>query len=98
MSSKYIARGSAIAARQLGSEMVIMSVADSTLFNLNEVGAAIWQAADGRTPLREIVETKICQQFEIDAETAYQDAEDFVVKLASHGILLVSDQPIPERP
>ena len=55
MNSKYIARSSAIAARKLGDEMIIMSALNSTLFTLNPVATVIWQAADGRTPLSEIV-------------------------------------------
>ena len=54
--SLYISRSKEIAARQLGDEMIIMSARDSTLFSLNDVGRAIWQAADGQTPLEEIVE------------------------------------------
>ena len=56
MTKRYVSRSSQIAARMLGGEMMIMSITDSTLFNLNEVAAAIWQAADGVTPLQEIVD------------------------------------------
>ena len=49
----YIARSSAIAARALAGEMMVMNSADSTFFTLNEVATAIFQAADGRTPLRQ---------------------------------------------
>jgi hypothetical protein len=94
MSETYIARSSAIAARMLAGEMMVMNSVDSTFFTLNEVATAIWQAADGTTPLREIVRTQVCGQFEIDPEQAQSDAEQFVTDLSSHGILLVSDQPV----
>ena len=98
MSEKYIARSSAIAARMLGDEMIVMSAVDSTLFTLNETAAALWNAADGATPLRELVERSICEGFEVDAETAYRDASELVDQLASQGILHVSDRPIaPEE-
>lgn len=93
MSETYIARSSAIAARLLAGEMMVMNSADSTFFTLNEVATAIWQAADGRTPLREIVREQICEQFDVDPDQAQADAEEFVVQLSAHGILLVSDQP-----
>ena len=67
---------------------------DSTFFTLNEVATAIWQAADGRTPLREIVRTRVCEEFDIDPDQAQADAEQFVNELSQHGILLVSDQPL----
>jgi hypothetical protein len=89
----YIARSSAIAARALAGEMMVMNSADSTFFTLNEVATAIFQAADGHTPLRDIVREKICGQFDIDFEQAQSDAEQFVAELSSHGILIVSDRP-----
>jgi hypothetical protein len=90
----YIARSSSIAARALAGEMMVMNSADSTFFTLNEVATVIFQAADGRTPLREIVEKRVCEEFDVDPEQAQKDAEDFVSELSSHGILLVSKQPL----
>ncbi len=92
--SMYIAKSRSIAARVLDGEMVIMSVSDSMLFTLNEVATEIWQAADGRTPLSQIVEDKICAKFETSPETAYEDAENLCRGLAEHGVLVISDQPI----
>jgi hypothetical protein len=78
----------------VGGEMMIMSAVDSTFFTLNEVGTVIWQAADGQTPLSEIVAAKICAEFDVTPSDAQQDAEQFVTGLAQHGILRLSDQPI----
>lgn len=94
MNPKYIARSSAIAARKLGGEMIVMSALDSTLFTLNEVATVIWQAADGKTPLSGIVEETVCREFDVEPELAYRDAEALVNDLAGHGILVVSGQPI----
>ena len=94
MSETYIARSSAIAARMLAGEMMVMNSLDSTFFTLNEVATAIWQAADGRTPLREIVLNRVCEQFDVEPEQAQTDAEQFVAELSTHGILLVSHQPL----
>jgi len=98
MSDTYITRSSAIAARMLAGEMMVMNSADSTFFTLNPVATAIWQAADGRTPLREIVRTKICEQFDVDPAQAEKDAQEFVADLSQHGILLVSSQPFADPP
>jgi hypothetical protein len=98
MTEKYIARSTAIAARMLGGEMMIMSAVDSTFFTLNEVATAIWQAADGTTPLSEITSKVVCQEFDIEPEVAVQDAEHFVDELSQHGILLVSDHPFENSP
>ena len=96
MSEIYISRSTNIAARMLAGEMMVMNSIDSTFFTLNEVATAIWQAADGRTPLREIVSDHICAQFEIDPEQAQADASEFVNDLAQHGILVVSDRPLSD--
>jgi len=94
MSPLYIARSREIAARVLDNEMMIMSARNSTLFNLNELGTIIWQAADGATSLEEIVAQKICVEYDVEPVEALKDAETFVRELAEHGILLLSDQPI----
>jgi len=94
MNPVYIARSPAVAARRLGDEMVIMSALDSTLYTLSDVGAVLWQAADGRTPLAEIVRGRVCREFAVDQETALRDAEEFVRALAERGILLVAGEPI----
>jgi hypothetical protein len=94
MTERYIARSSAIAARMLGGEMMIMSAVDSTFFTLNEVATVIWQSADGKTPLSQIVGERVCGEFEVDPESASRDAIEFVDQLAQHGVLTVSDQPI----
>jgi len=75
---------------------MIMSAADSTLFTLSEVGTAIWEAADGRTPLSEIVQRHVCAEFDVPAEDAYRDAETFVEELAGQGILSISDEPVAD--
>ena len=97
MSDTFLARSRAIAARMLGGEMMIMSAKDSTFFTLNEVATLIWQAADGRTPITQIADA-ICQEFDVDRDTAMRDAEQFAVELAQHGILLRSDHPFETPP
>jgi Coenzyme PQQ synthesis protein D (PqqD) len=96
MSDKYILRSTAIAARTLGDETIIMSALDSTLFSLSEVGTVIWQSADGRTSLSQIVMGKICEEFDVAPQTAYEDALAFVEELSQHGILRVLDTPVSE--
>jgi len=95
MSRLYVARNPRVAARSLDGEMMIMSGRDSTLFTLNKTATILWQAADGATPLDEIVSDKICVEFEVEPAEALQDAETLARELADHGILQISEQPIP---
>ncbi len=94
MNHQYVARSKAIAARALGDETMVMSATDSTLFTLDEVASVIWAAADGVTPLDEIVAKKICAQYDVAPALALKDAEALVENLAQRGILLVADQPL----
>ncbi len=94
MSRLFLARNPRVAARSLDGEMMIMSGRDSTLFTLNRTATILWQAADGRTPLDEIVQSRICAEFDVGPAEALQDAEALARDLASHEILLVSEQPI----
>ena len=94
----YIARAPDVAARMIGGELMIMSSRTSSLFSLNETAALLWQAADGVTPLAEIVERQLCGSYDVDAPTALRDTRELAAQLAEHGILRVSDQPIaPEQ-
>jgi hypothetical protein len=93
---RYVARSTAIAARGLGDETMVMAASSSTLFTLDEVATVIWKAVDGATPLEEIVTKKVCAQYEITPEVALQDAELLVEQLAEHGLLVLSEKPIPE--
>jgi hypothetical protein len=94
MSSLYLARNPRVAARSLDGEMMIMSGRDSTLFTLNKTATILWQAADGATPLEQIVEQKICVEFEVEPGEALKDAEALARDLAGHGILQISEEPI----
>ena len=97
MGKLYFARSREIAARELDGEMMIMSMHNSRLFNLNELGTIIWRAADGATPLEDLVAEKVCAEYEVEPAEALRDAENFVRELAEHGILVISEQPIKAR-
>ncbi|HXJ85842.1 MAG TPA: PqqD family protein [Candidatus Binatia bacterium] len=94
MSNLYVARNPRVAARSLDGDMMIMSGQDSTLFTLNKTATILWQAADGATPLEQIVQRRICAEFEVEPGEALRDAETLARDLASHGILEISEEPI----
>lgn len=96
MSKLYLARNPRVAARSIDGEMMIMSGRDSTLFTLNRTATILWQSADGATPLDEIVQNRICTEFEVEPAMALADAESVARDLAEHEILQVSDGPIAQ--
>ncbi len=96
MNHVYVARAREVAARMIGEELIVLSARDSKLFSLNETAAAIWQAADGITPLSVIVEQRLCEDYKVDSAVAMRDAEELVDGLASHGILKISNVPMEQ--
>jgi hypothetical protein len=92
--SLFVAHSTAIAARGLDQETMVMSATNSTLFTLNEVASVIWQSLDSTTPLGEIVARKICTKYDVALDVAFEHAEALVRGLAQHGILLLSEEPI----
>ncbi|HVN33864.1 MAG TPA: PqqD family protein [Casimicrobiaceae bacterium] len=90
---RYISRSTRVAARMIGDEMMIMSGVDSSLFTLNATASALWQAADGTTPIAAIVEREICGRFDVEHDVAVRDADELIDALAAHGILRVADTP-----
>jgi poly(3-hydroxybutyrate) depolymerase len=97
MSALYIARTKEVAARMIGGELMILYARESKLFSLNETAAAIWQGADGVTPLAEIVERRISAEYQVEPRVALRDAEELVEGLVQHGVLRVSELPIEEN-
>ena len=91
---RYVARSTKVAARMVGDEMMIMSGHDSTLFALNGTAAILWDAADGVTPLEDIVARRICAAYDVEPGAAIRDAEEVVEQLAGHGLLVLSDEPM----
>jgi hypothetical protein len=90
MTDVFPVRNSRVAARRVAGEVVILSADDSSLYVLNELGSLLWEAADGRTPLRQIVDQSICVEFEVDRDTGLHDAESFLRELAAYGIVALS--------
>ena len=79
---RYLARSTAIASRAMGDELMIMSATNSTLFTLNEIAMLIWEAADGATPLEDIVTGRICAEYDVKPEVAMTEAEKLVAVFA----------------
>jgi hypothetical protein len=94
---KYLAQSADIASRTVGDDTLIMSTLDSTVFVLNSVGSAIWNAADGTKSLLSIIQERVCSEFDVSDEQALVDAEEFVDELVRHGILVVSDSPVSPK-
>lgn len=94
MGNQYLVRNTGIAADLPGGKLLVMSPVDSCFLTLSEVAAKIWHAADGRTRLSDIVEQRICTEFEVDSAQARRDAGEIVKELSRLGVLGVSPHPL----
>ena len=94
MSNVFFTRAGRLASRKVAGEVVILRAHDSSLYVLNPVASAIWEAADGRTSVDAVVRDVICHEFDVDPETARRDTSELVVALAAEGLLRTSDQPM----
>ncbi len=87
MHDLIVARATRVAARKVAGEMVILSADDSSLYVLNGVATALWEAVDGRTTLSAIVDEVICRDYDVDREQATRDVREVVTELIGHGVL-----------
>jgi hypothetical protein len=79
------ARGARIVGRRIAGEYVLVPLvthgADlDAIFNLNAVGAFIWERLDGRTP-GAVVVAALVEAFDVDEERASADYLAFVAQL-----------------
>lgn len=65
---------------------VILIPKEHSFYTLNSVGTKIWELADGCLRVREIVEI-ICQEFEVDKNSAITDVIKFIEDLSKMHLL-----------
>lgn len=96
MLDKYVAKNNEKTAhRIIDGEAVVVNLTDSTFQTLNSVATFIWQQADGKTRVKEIVQN-VCQEFEVDRDTAEKDCQEFIRELVNKDMLVLSPHPLEE--
>jgi hypothetical protein len=96
MLDKYVAKNNEkIAHRIIDGEAVVVNLTDSTFHTLNPVATFIWQQADGQTRVKEIAQ-KVCQEFEVDWDTAEKDCLELISGLVNKDMLILSPHPLEE--
>ena len=77
--------------RQLDGEAVVVLPTQGRVKVLNEVGARVWELADGRRTVAEIVEI-LTGEYAADPEVIEQDVVAFLEQLAAEdGVTLLSE-------
>lgn len=93
MNDPYIARNTRLGTCTLAGEAIIVTPSDSRIYNLNPVATCIWEAADGQSRLTQIVDGRVCAEFDIDRDTALNDALRFVDDFCAKGLLVKAESP-----
>ncbi len=79
--------------RIINGEAVVVNLKDSTFHTLNPVATFIWEQADGRVKTEQIIE-RICEDFEVDWETAKRDCLEFLGELVRRDLVVLSKNPV----
>jgi hypothetical protein len=88
----YPAPAPGVLGRVVDAEAVLVLPARGEVKVLNEVGARIWELADGTRSVREIVQS-IRDEYEVDQESAEADTLEFLNDLHGKEAISLADQP-----
>lgn len=80
-------RSERIVSRRVAGQHILVPLASrgveiDSIFNLNETGAFLWEALDGKRSLQDIAED-VAAEFEVSLGDALQDAQVFLTQLSS---------------
>lgn len=79
-------RAHSVVSRLLDGEAVLVHPAQGRVRVLNQVGARIWELADGERSVEEIARL-LAQEYEVELSQAELDAVAFCTDLAGRGLL-----------
>ncbi|GAG37963.1 unnamed protein product [marine sediment metagenome] len=79
-----VKRLAGIAWRIVDEEAVLVNVKQDEVIHLDPVGSFIWSKMDGQAPMQEIADA-VVEEFEVDLETALEDALVFARRLLEQG-------------
>ena len=77
--------------RSIAGETVVVPVRGQVgdldaIYNLNEVGAFIWERIDGRESVDQVIEA-VREEFEVASEQAKRETSEFITALEAAGMI-----------
>jgi|GEM_PF-1096159 len=84
-----------ISTRKIGDDLFIFDRHLSKIHNLNKVGAYIWELLKQGSGKKEIIDN-IIRRFEVDAKTAQQDFEEYLLKLQKKQLITIKNAQTDE--
>ncbi len=92
MNDGYIARDETMIWRDIGGEVVIVGQEDNTVRMLNETASYIWSLADGTMRIEDMV-SALCNKFNVSADEARVDVEQFCSELVEARLASIRELP-----
>lgn len=83
----FIRKNDRVPYRLIEGEAILVNVKNGEVIHLNEVGASIWSFLEGGKKINQVIE-HICENFEIDIETATKDTLEFIQPLLDKGLII----------
>ena len=89
MPSKHVELSANALFQEISGEGVILDLASSTYFGLNQVGARCWQLLQDNPELA-VATKQLLQEFEVDAAVLEQDVLQLIEQLSGAGLVKLS--------
>lgn len=90
--TETLRRADGLLSAAVGEELLMMSVAQGKYFNLNDVGARIWELLAGPVTVDGLV-AALTAEYEVDADTARREVETFLAALRERELIVAGDAP-----
>lgn len=74
--------------QEIGGEAVILDLATSTYFGLNQVGARCWQLLQDENDMNAIYR-QLLQEYDVEAAKLEQDLQDLLNQLSAAGLVKI---------
>ena len=87
-------RSDQVVFRKIENEYILVPLLSTSadvesIYNLNEIGAVIWEQIDGKKSLRRIIEGLVAE-YEVEQADAERDVLDFIGELVDSQLIRVS--------
>lgn len=79
-----------IAYRIIDGEAVVLNLENGTFHTYNSLATFIWQQADGKTSIKDIIES-VVREFEVDEKQCQEDCVGFIQELVEKELIILKD-------
>jgi len=96
-------RNENIVFRRIEDETILVPINDNvgdmgSIYNLNDVGAFVWEQIDGAKSLQDI-KKRLLEEYEVSAKEAEGDLFEYISQLKEiDAVRLTPGQPFPDKP